>query len=179
MKNPFGNRYDDAHLSKVEQSESDIEKINYWWKNPSGTLYMCGNAGTGKTYICAAFYNQFGWDKCRAYRECDLLAHLRETINKNWDAITEIKRLCQIEYMILDDLGSSSMTDWQKEMLFCFIDERYNNKLPTIITSNLDTKQMKNTFHNRMFSRLYAKENVVIDLLNSDDRRQNIHFVGK
>lgn len=60
----------------------------------------------------------------------------------------------------------------QEEVLFKVIDERYNSMKPSVFTSNFSLKEFRNAFHPRVCSRLFAKENQIIEILNGDDLRQ-------
>jgi len=44
--------------------------------------------------------------------------------------------------LVLDDLGTESATPWAKEKLFQLINYRYVARLPTIVTSATDLKDM-------------------------------------
>jgi len=174
LKYPFGERYRDAHLAKLDQSPENINKIFKWFEEKKDILYLGGNVGTGKTYTAAAIYNRISEKDpycIRAYKEYTLLAHLRETIERNWDPVTELERLCESQYFILDDLGSSQMTDWQKEMLFNLVDSRSNSRKPTIITTNLSSEDIHSIFHERMKSRIFAANNTVIENRGPDRRK--------
>ena len=62
--------------------------------------------------------------------------------------------------LILDDLGTQSATPWAKEKLYQIFNERYNAKLPTVITTsekieNLDARIQSRMLDNRLCS-IYA-----------------------
>jgi len=44
--------------------------------------------------------------------------------------------------------------------------------LPTIITSNYSIEEFKEIYHKRVASRLFSKENTVIEILDGEDFRQ-------
>ncbi len=75
------------------------------------------------------------------------------------------------DFMIYDDLGSTGITDWRKEIIFEMIDYRYSSMKPTIITTNLSVSEIKKTYHDRVLSRMFAKENTII-IIDGDDKRQ-------
>lgn len=176
-KHPFGDDYISAHLSKVEQDDEVMNKIIPWFSKPKNILYFCGNVGTGKTYLSAAWYNELHDQKknVRVFKEYYLFAHLREIISKGWDWNIELNRLCEVPYFILDDMGSSQITDWQKEVLFSFLDNRYSSSYPTMITSNLIYEDIKSNFPERFVSRIYAAKNTIIEL-TGEDRRMRTDF---
>lgn len=170
---PFGKILEDAHMAKIQQSPEIIEKLSAWIESDKNIFYFCGNVGTGKTYFCAAWYNYLleQGKHVRAFNEYKLFGHLRAVIQKNWDPMVELEKVCDSPYLILDDMGSSSMTDWQKDMLFEFINMRVDSALPTLITSNLTRKNIKETFHERLESRIYSAKNTIVEL-NGEDRRR-------
>lgn len=172
---PFGKTLEDAHLAKIQQSKEIMDKLFKWIKEDKNIFYFCGNVGTGKTYFCAAWYNSLKEQgkTIRAFTEYKLFSHLRSVIQKNWDPVIELEKICETKYMILDDMGSSAMTDWQKDILFEFVNMRTESGLPTLITSNLMRKDIKETFHERFESRIYAAKNTIAELVG-EDRRQSI-----
>jgi len=76
------------------------------------------------------------------------------------------------EFVIYDDLGSTGLNDWRKEVLFEFLDQRYVSMKPTIVTSNLTREEIYQQIHPRVASRLFAKENTLIEV-RDDDKRQS------
>lgn len=171
----FGDIYKNAHLAKIEQSNEHLESLLNWLTKSFGLLYFCGSVGAGKTYFAAAIRNELRDKKKahRAYSEAFLLSELRKCISLGWDAGDRIEAICDTEFLIIDDLGSSSMTDWQKEVLFHLVDLRYTTNKPTLITSNLTYNKLKETFHERFASRVYGVKNTII-CVNCEDRRQQI-----
>ena len=169
----FGSKYADAHLSQVELPAEPIQKISDWLKKPSNFLVFCGNPGVGKTYLCAAICKEFSNDGRYIYytSEKQFFQRLRGIIQKDWDYEYEIRKICEYPFIILDDLGSSQMTDWQKEVLFSLVDLRSKNDYPTLITSNLWMEDIRKEFHPRFASRLNDARNTVIEL-NWIDKRQ-------
>ena len=174
--NPFGYEYHDAHLSKMDQSEEVMQKIYDWLSKEKSIFYFCGNVGTGKTYFAASLWNYLEEKKqnLRAYRESEFFSEIKKVISQDWDYGCEIKRLCESKWLILDDMGTSQMTDWQKEVLFTLIDTRISNGLPTLITSNLSLQDVKEILGDRVFSRLRSIKNTIIQL-DGEDRRQSTY----
>jgi len=166
--------YANAHLSKLQLPQEVIEKIFSWWKGKRNMLVFLGNPGCGKSYLIAALIHEL-IDKRQTFRyfhEKDFYSQMRKTIEKNWDYEYEIKRLCETPFLFMDDLHSSVSTDFQKECLFNFIDQRSISEYPTIVTSNLFLDQMKSVYEERFISRLKNKKNTIIEL-NWIDKRQS------
>lgn len=170
----FTHSYHDAHLAKIELPNEWLLKINEWVNQPKKILLFTGNPGIGKTYFCAAFCNfllEKNFMDFRYFSERELFRLLRSTIQNDWDYETEIQRLCEAHFLILDDLGSSQMTDWQKEVLFSLLDHRLGDEKPTIITTNLSISAMKEVFDPRFMSRIQHKENTILEINWRDKRK--------
>lgn len=75
------------------------------------------------------------------------------------------------DLVILDDFGSSGANEWRTEVLFEFVDYRYREKKKTIVTTNLSRNKIATDYSKRLASRLFASENVHIDLSEAPDLR--------
>lgn len=173
----WGSRYAGASLSTITNLPGGVlETIAEWIKKPAGFLTLVGNPGCGKTYFCSAILEnlpkQIRW--VRGYKERDLLTRLRESISDTGkgDYVRHLQMLADDDLIIIDDLGSTGVTDWRKEVIFEFIDFRYSIKKPTILTSNLSLDEIGRDYGWRVKSRLEAKENIVVDMFECPDLRQ-------
>ncbi len=167
---PKGTRFEDAHLSKIELPSEHMPSLGAWVKDPKGMLLFLGNPGIGKTYFCAALRNHF---KYTVYStENDFLKFIRSSISEPGADYTEKVQIMASYHAIwiLDDLGTSQMTEWQKEVIHLFVDERYKAKLPLVITSNIWLRDMKSVFSDRFRSRLNSGENTIIECIGEDRR---------
>ena len=169
-------RYKDACLSKLELPIETAQTLLNWVEKDKSILFFAGNPGVGKSYFCAAYIHRLKEKKqrFRYFTEYEFFNKLRETISKGWDYEYEIKRICEEKYLILDDIGTSrseNLSDFQKEALHILLDLRYNDKLPTLITSNIFLKDMEKVISKKFASRLASKENTIIEL-NWIDKRQ-------
>lgn len=162
-----------ACLSKVDQSEIVLQSVHKWISDKSNILFFAGNPGLGKSYLSSAICNYLIDQKknFRCFTEKMFLNHLRMGISSGIDSEFEIMRLCEVEYFIMDDIGSAkNMNDWQVEQIFSFLDQRATSRKPTMITSNLFSDEMKGIFTPRFVSRLLDHRNVVIEMNGTDKR---------
>lgn len=174
-----GKRYLEASLSKIDFSIERTKKIIEWMKTckdgqMSGKLLLIStNAGVGKTYLCAAMFKELFMKvpSCRYWNEQTFFSRLKGCIEKGWDIVEEMERLCDDHVLIMDDFGVSTLTDWKKEIWQAFIDFRYKRKLPTMITTNMTTNQITDSFHERFSSRLLSGENIIIEFQGEDRRK--------
>jgi DNA replication protein DnaC len=169
-------RYKDACLSKLQLPNETSQTLLNWVEKDCNILFFAGNPGVGKSYFCAAYIHRLQEKGLhfRYFTEYGFFRQMREAINKGWDYEYEINRLCETKYFILDDIGTArgeNLSDFQKESLHIMLDTRYNSKLPTLITSNVFLKDMKNVVSDKFASRLKAKENTKVEL-NWIDKRE-------
>lgn len=137
-------------------------------------MVYCGNPGIGKTFLCAGFI-EWGMKEFRSFRyynERQIFTKLREAIDKGWDCNAELRRLLDDDLVILDDVGSTGVNEWRSDILFDIVDFRYNLMLPTVFTSNFCYKEFREKYHPRLTSRLFAKENTIIQIESGVDFRQ-------
>lgn len=87
------------------------------------------------------------------------------------DYLEQLKYLIDDDLVMIDDIGSTGLNEWRKEIIFDAIDDRYNSMLPTVITTNFSSREIKENFHPRVYSRLFAKENIVIEINDGLDKR--------
>jgi len=111
-------------------------------------LYLVGGCGLGKTHLLY----QAGWRflkqgrRCLYYKVEDLMDEMRESYQYkkkldpsefNQSKYAQIfGRLEKIPLLLLDDLGAHQETDWATTKLDQVIDARYENRMPTMVTSN-------------------------------------------
>lgn len=172
---PFGKDYEEAHMSRIDQSQEIINKMVEWMKNPNNIFYFCGRVGNGKTYFAAAFYNFMieNGKNIRAFTEPKLFSHLLNYQSEGGNPDYEIERLCECDYFILDDMGSDKSSEWKQKIILSFINFRSSNNLATLITSNLTRSDVKENYHERIYSRLFSNKNIVVEV-NGSDRRMSL-----
>lgn len=176
QKHFFGQRFVGASLSRIRMPSGFSVKISDWIKEPNNFMVVTGPAGAGKTYFCAAMFapliNQYGY--FRAYNEAGLFRLIRDHIsgNSSGDYIAFLHTQIDDRLLILDDIGSAGHTEWREEILMETIDYRYRSNLPTILTSNLSKEEFLEEYGKRITSRIFDKENLIIDMVGLTNYRE-------
>ncbi len=123
-------------------------------ENPRGWLVLTGTYGCGKTHLAAAIGNyRRGMGESPVFVVVpDLLDHLRATFsptsNASYDEL--FNRVKSAPLLVLDDLGTQSATPWAREKLYQIFNERYNAKLPTVITMSSNLEDLDARIRSRM-----------------------------
>ena len=60
----------------------------------------------------------------------------------------------ECDLLIIDEVGVQRGTDYEKDIMFDVINDRYENLRPTIILSNLSVEETKAHLGERVFDRL-------------------------
>lgn len=124
--------------------------------SPKG-LKLFGNYGCGKTHLCAAIIHKLAGGKVRTVFMVvpELLRTIRQSFNQDDDSSRRIvDKAEKAALLILDDLGAEKTSDWVREQLYIIINRRYENMLPTIVTTNCTTQELVNRLGERTVSRL-------------------------
>ncbi|MCX6012226.1 MAG: ATP-binding protein [Chloroflexi bacterium] len=124
-------------------------------ESPEGWLVLQGTHGCGKTHLAVAIANyrlQRG-DLVEFQIVPDFLDHLRTTFspeksNVTYDSLFETVKKAPL--LILDDLGAQTSTPWAQEKLYQVINYRYNDRLPTVITTTLAAEEIEDRLCSRM-----------------------------
>jgi DNA replication protein DnaC len=137
----FDLRKDEGLIKEELQSlEKAFRAAKEFAEHPHGWLVFMGSYGTGKTHLAAAIANyQYDQGKPPMFVQVpDLLDHLRSTFSPNSSVSYDLRfdEIRTAPLLILDDLGTQSMTPWVREKLYQLFNSRYFSELPTVITTS-------------------------------------------
>ena len=114
-------------------------------------IMFSGNVGTGKTFYACCITT---------------LQPLVRALCSYESAEKILKRIRDVDLLVLDDLGSTALNEFTTDKLFEIVDERYRSGKPLIVTTNLnpDDAWKSNIGMRRIFDRLKERcRNVVMD----------------
>lgn len=148
-------------------------------------LFLYGPAGTGKSVQAAAILSESLFSKIHVPSIQDMLdpespmyigdhppmfakryifarvPDMLQRFKKSFSRYAEenegdlIDLYSQARLLVLDDIGAEMATDWAYLTLYLIVDNRYNEMLPTIFTSNLDLNALSKAFvDERLVSRI-------------------------
>jgi len=133
---------------------------------PKGWLVLVGPSGCGKTHLAAAIANERINHGYPTFFQGvpDLLDHLRSTFNPDSEMPYDefFDRVRDAPLLVLDDLGVQSSTPWAKEKLDQLLNHRFNNELPTVITTSTPIEELEERTRTRLadprLSQIYVIE---------------------
>jgi len=139
---------------ELKTMQKALKAAHTFAEKPKGWLVLMGGYGSGKTHLAAAIANfraELG-DPPLFVMVPDLLDHLRATFNPTSN-VTFDRRFDEIRtapLLLLDDLGTQSMTPWVREKLYQLFNYRYNAELPTVITTADSMDEMDARIRSRL-----------------------------
>lgn len=139
---------------ELKSLQKALKAAHTFAEKPKGWLVMMGTFGSGKTHLAAAIANYRAGlgDPPLFVMVPDLLDHLRATFSPNSN-VTFDRRFDEIRtapLLVLDDLGTQSMTPWVREKLYQLFNHRYNAELPTVITTSDSLDEMDARIRSRL-----------------------------
>jgi DNA replication protein DnaC len=133
-------------------------------RNPTGFLLLSGPNGTGKSTSAMAIYNSVTPFRLPAYdhdiaifiNQAELNIWWGENISKYGETNSMLKTLTNTKLLIIDDLGTRTPSDSFMDFLYAVVDKRSVNRNTrgTIITTNLNSKDLRYKFSDPFYSRV-------------------------
>ena len=144
-------------------SKSNINKIkkecenfceNFDFLNTKSLLFT-GDTGLGKTFLsnCVA-ERLLKKQKTIIYQTVPMLMDLINMSKYNQERINEYEKVFNCDLLILDDLGTETLTNAKNTELFNIINTRILNDKKMIISSNLSLTEIFETYGERISSRI-------------------------
>ena len=160
-------------MAKWTPDDLDADSLEAFqeWRESGGkrNVIIMGPVGTGKSVAGYAFLRHVhgcGVWRCKAISTVRLMELLRPS-----DEQIPLDRVASMDVLMLDDLGSEKPSEWVEERLFMLMDERWQYERPTIATTNLAPKRLREVLGDRTYSRL-QDDAIALTLAGSDRRRE-------
>lgn len=180
------------HLDNDESKQNKQAAIQIANRYLNGEVFntlLTGNAGTGKTHLAMSIAKEVNensnpWRSVLFLSIDEWLLWIRSTysdndnLNKD-DEKSILNNTASHDLLILDDLGAETgfigtkktASDFTQKMLYGLMNRRQDKS--TIITTNLNSKQLSAMYDQKVISRLYkgVNKDTVIKFKESKDKR--------
>ena len=144
----------------------------------SKQMLIYGSTGLGKTFISECIAREFiKMGKDVYYTSAPRLFSVFEDYKFGRNTSAEARRIIDyissVDLLIIDDLGTEFRTQYIDSILFDIINSRINENKHLIISTNLTTSQLENTYSQRISSRIVGGFEMM--LFFGEDLRINKH----
>ncbi len=146
---------DDKIIKKAKNYVKHFEEMR---KDNVGLL-LYGNVGSGKTFIACSIANAIITEYSYTVKMRNF-AQILNDLQKggfNLDRNEYIEQITNSTLLILDDFGIERNTEYALEQVYNVINARYLKARPTIITTNLNFKDLEQEQEDIMLGRIYSR----------------------
>ena len=145
-------------VSTAKEFVADFDQSDTECRN----LLICGNTGVGKTFLTNCIARElinggYGVVYLSANELLTILEDYKFKRNTAADAETIYERhtaIQECDLLIIDDLGTESVNNFTVTQLFNLLNNRQLQRRSTIISTNLSMQHIKETYSERIFSRI-------------------------
>lgn len=136
-------------------------------------LYFWGGVGSGKTFTALAVANDLRrnrYAEMMYFNFAEMMYRIRQSFDgaKGFDPRT-MENIKRCELLVIDDIGLEKATEWITEQLYLVVNHRYEQLLPTIITSNQSPEDLAK-LHNEQIASRFKEMSTVVKFTGKDRR---------
>ena len=129
-----------------------VEKVE---NGEGGFLIINGNVGTGKTSAAAAVMNELLIGTYLDMLELDLKLDSASRFNSQESKENYMHRLASCRLLVLDEVGRFPERKQEEQLiLFYLLNRRFQNKRPTIICTNMTSKEFADFMGQALIDRI-------------------------
>lgn len=161
----LGKRYEKASFENSIYNESNkkiYDKVKEYairyeeMLSKGNGFYIYGTNGIGKTHLLACLCNYLTdhLQICAFTNFMQIAEDIKAAFNGSCNEEDVIRKYSAVKFLFIDDLGKESFKKlrdetsnmWLEEKIFEILNNRYNNKLPTIFSSNYSIQEISQSF---------------------------------
>ena len=146
-----------ANFENCDHPKEIINSLRAYCKNFKGFLLLTGPSGRGKSYGASVCVNEFlkRDDNCFFIEIYDLYFEWLNATQGESNLLSLMDKYVKKTLLVIDDLGSRKPSDAFLEFIQFLITKRSNStSLSTVISTNLNSRQILEQFGNPILSRI-------------------------
>lgn len=184
----------DTYIAKTEEEVTNKQKaiacVERYIQGQAFNLWFNGSPGVGKSHLAMSMLHGLN-ERAHKDKSClfidldEMLRRIRASFEDKSSKYTEqyfISLLCDVDYLVLDDLGAETgnidtnkiASDFTSRVLRAVVNARQDKS--TIITTNLSSEQLLKMYDPKLISRMMRHLETVIFKDTVDKRIKNIGF---
>ena len=135
---------------------------------------MLGKTGLGKTHLSLAVVNRLLDRGFNVYYDSaqGILDRLeKDHFNRNYQDDELQEDLYKSDLLVIDDLGTEMVTSFTLSALYQLVNERINDGLPTLFSTNLTPAELEAIYSQRLTSRILGTCDI-LQFYGKDVRQQ-------
>jgi len=156
-------------------TEKALEAVRAWVDGYSldseRGLFLAGPFGSGKTHLAvAALHEAVTWELAHGLfvSAAGLVSKVRKGERLDWQPV---ELACGVDLLLLDDVGQEAGSDFTRDIVARVITSRYDESMPTIMTTNLGPQALTKALGGGVTSRIH--EMCTALTLTATDYRRN------
>lgn len=154
----FRNRRFDNFRANTPQLRKACDAVKAWCSSDIPGLLLIGPPGLGKSHLaaaCVATLVRKGLSTRYALTP-DLLSRMRASFDRDSDEHSRaiVAEMTRSDCWVLDEIGATGRTEWERLQLSDFIDERYRNEASFVLIGNVAASELASVVGERGADRL-------------------------
>ena len=191
LKNVSFDNYKTDDAETKLNKEKALKIASEYYQGANYNTIFTGKPGTGKSHLAMSIAKVVN-EHSQPYKKClftsidEVMRKIKDSFNHRDSKYTEeyiTNLLTSADLLVIDDLGAETgaifsdkqATDFTTKVLYSIMNGRMNK--PTIITTNLTSKEMAKMYDQKLISRfLRGAEGHAIKFDKTKDKRISIEF---
>lgn len=190
MFNMKFDNFDTMDKETTINKEKALDMARRYYKGAINNELLTGKFGTGKTHLAMAILNQLNEHanlKAAFVSTDEMMRKIKSSFGNDKSPYKEdliVNTLIDADILVLDDLGAevgsvdrnAAASDFTVRVINAILNGRTNK--PTIVTTNLNSGELKQVYDGRLLSRLFrgVEQENIITFKETTDKRTKLEF---
>ncbi len=166
------------HYARMQQNYDTLYRFAHeFTAGKCRNIALFGGTGLGKTHLSSAVARvviERGYDVCYTTAVGMLADYEYDRFKSGRDENGDVAaRYTECDLLIIDDLGTEMVNQFTVSVLYSLINTRLNRGLSTILSTNLNQKELRERYWDRITSRIFGEYQPLL-FVGTDIRAQKL-----